>query len=151
MRKKAYGPNDFVTKKTQHEFKWFIPNNHTMIRDMRKCPCAGFRLLKLRRHILYQQWHKPRYSKHKYRKTEGNTVNYMGVEKHLHVFVVVMQTQLYIVVPCCQSRTSPTHSWGQSAVGGHRRCRKPSLGCWAGVLLPATPPPVSLWIRPTHL
>lgn len=55
------------------------------------------------------------------------------------------------MVPCCRSRISPTHSSGQSAAGGHRRCRKPWPDCWAGALLPATPPRVYLWMKPRHL
>lgn len=62
-------------------------------------------------------------------------------------FFGIKRTQWCIVVPCCRSRTSPTRSWGQSAAGGRRRCRKPWPGCWVGDPPPATPPLIYLWTK----
>lgn len=68
-----------------------------------------------------------------------------------YVHTSVTQPQWCTGAPCCQSRISPTHSSGQSAVDGRRRCRKLWLGCWAGALLPATPRPVYLWSTHKYL
>lgn len=67
--------------------------------------------------------------------------------RHLGVLTgwLTVLPQWCILAPCFQSRTSPTHSWGQSGEGDHRRYKKPSLARSVVVPPPARPPTVSLF------